>query len=95
VVFVAVCKHDAAHMLAIFEQVRNVGTTMSTPATQLREHQPGVDNDNVIAQRMAMQFIPNSPSPPSGTICSFPVGIDKLMLAQGELWLELQSADPR
>src|SRR3974377_1008786 len=26
-------------------------------------------------QRMAMQFMPNSPSPPSGTTCSFPVGI--------------------
>jgi len=27
------------------------------------------------AQRMAMQFMPNSPSPPSGTTCNFPVGI--------------------
>jgi hypothetical protein len=28
-----------------------------------------------------MQFMPNSPIPPSGTICSFPVGIEELMLA--------------
>src|ERR1700690_44889 len=33
---------------------------------------------------MAMQFMPNSPIPPSGTMCSFPVAIEELMLAQGE-----------
>jgi len=31
---------------------------------------------------MAMQFIPNSPRPPRGTICNFPVGIEVMMLAQ-------------
>jgi hypothetical protein len=50
VVFVTVRKHDAAHMLAIFEQIRNVGDD-DVDAQQLGfgEHQPGVNNDDVIA----------------------------------------------
>ena len=50
VVFVAVGEHDAAHMLAIFEQVRNVGDD-DVDAQQLGfgEHQAGVDHDDVIA----------------------------------------------
>jgi hypothetical protein len=51
VVFVAVRKDDAAHMLAIFEQVRNVGND-DVDAQQLSfgEHQAGVNNDDVIAK---------------------------------------------
>src|SRR6516165_12460804 len=29
-------------------------------------------------QRMAMQFMPNSPSPPSGTTCNLPLVIDSV-----------------
>src|SRR5258708_36852157 len=51
VIFVAVRKDDAAHILAIFEQVRNVGDD-DVDAQQLgfREHEPGVDHDDVVAQ---------------------------------------------
>ena len=51
VIFVAVREHDAAHMLAIFEQVRNVGDD-DIDAQQLgfREHQAGVDHDDVVAE---------------------------------------------
>ena len=51
VVFVAVRKHDAMHMLAIFEQVRNVGDD-DVNAQQLGfgEHQAGVNYDDVIAE---------------------------------------------
>ena len=50
VVFVAVREDDAAHMLAIFEQVRNVGDD-DVDAQQLGfgEHQAGVDDDDVVA----------------------------------------------
>ena len=51
VVFVAVREDDAAHMLAIFEQVRNVGDD-DVDAQQLGfgEHQAGVDYDDVVAE---------------------------------------------
>ena len=51
VVFVAVREDDAAHMLAIFEQVRNVGDD-DVDAQQLGfgEHQAGIDHDDVVAQ---------------------------------------------
>src|ERR1700747_3303363 len=42
-------------------------------------------------QRRAMQFMPNSPSPPRGTICNFPDGIEVLMLAQARSELGLRS----
>src|SRR5882762_1476423 len=51
VIFVAVRKDDAAHILAIFEQVRNVGDD-DVDAQQLGfgEHQTGVNHDDVIAE---------------------------------------------
>src|SRR6266853_2823503 len=51
VIFVAVGKHDAAHILAIFEEIRNVGND-DIDAQQLGfgKHQPRVDHDNVIAK---------------------------------------------
>ncbi len=51
VVFVAVRKDNAAHMLAIFEQVRNVGDD-DVDAQQLGfgEHKPRVYHDDVIAE---------------------------------------------
>ena len=51
VVFVAVRKHDAAHMLAIFEQVRNVGDDdVDAQQLGLGEHQAGVHHDDVVAK---------------------------------------------
>src|ERR1700681_4636290 len=51
VIFVAVRKDDAAHVLAIFEKIGNVGDD-DVDAQQLgfREHQAGVNYDNVIAK---------------------------------------------
>src|SRR5208337_3586659 len=51
VVFVAVRKHDAAHMLAIFQQVRNIGDN-DVDAQQLGfgEHQAGVNHNDVVAK---------------------------------------------
>ena len=51
VIFVAVRQHDAAHMLAIFEQIRNVGDD-DVDAQQLGfgEHQAGVNHDDVVAK---------------------------------------------
>jgi hypothetical protein len=50
VVFVAVREHDAAHMLAILEQVRNVGNDdVDAQQLGLGEHQAGIDHDDVIA----------------------------------------------
>ena len=50
VVFVAVREHDAAHMLAILQQVRNVGDD-DVDAQQLGfgKHEAGVDHDDVVA----------------------------------------------
>src|ERR1700686_5713156 len=49
--FVAVRQGDAAHMFAIFEQVRNVGDD-DVDAQQLgfREHKPRVYHDDVVAE---------------------------------------------
>src|ERR1700691_544119 len=41
---------------------------------------------------MAMQFMPNSPMPPSGTICNFPFDISKSMLAHGKVRVETRLA---
>ena len=50
VVFVAVGKHDAAHMLAIFEEVRDVGDDdVHAQQFGFGEHQAGVDNNDVVA----------------------------------------------
>ncbi len=51
VVLVAVCKDDAAHMLAILEQIRNVGDD-DVDAQQLGfgKHQAGVNNNDVVAE---------------------------------------------
>src|SRR5258708_10628590 len=49
--FVGVRQDDAAHILAIFEQVRNVGDDdVDAQQLGLREHEPGVDHDDVVAQ---------------------------------------------
>src|SRR5579862_3796956 len=54
------------------------GTTMSTPSNSASGNiRPASTTMMSSPQRTAMQFIPNSPSPPSGTICNFPVGIEK------------------
>src|ERR1700682_2334864 len=51
VIFVAVGQDDAAHMLAIFEQVRNIGDD-DVDAQQLgfRKHQAGINHDDVISK---------------------------------------------
>ena len=50
VVLVAVRQHDGANMLAILEQIAEVGND-NVDAQQLgfRKHQSGVDDDNVVA----------------------------------------------
>src|SRR5438045_8288159 len=70
------------------------GTTMSTPSSS--------DSGNIrpqsmtmmsSPQRMAMQFMPNSPRPPKGTIWSFPEGTYGTSMltrhAQLKLWRQL------
>src|SRR5208282_1003625 len=55
------------------------GTTMSTPSNSASGNiRPASTTMMSSPQRMAMQFIPNSPSPPSGTICSFPFDIRQI-----------------
>src|SRR5712671_3738315 len=52
------------------------GTTMSTPKSSASGNiKPASMTMMSSPQRTAMQFIPNSPRPPRGTICNFPVGI--------------------
>src|SRR6202021_1484408 len=49
-VFMSVCEHDAAHILTIFQQVRNVGEDdIDAPQLGFGEHKPGIDDDDVIA----------------------------------------------
>src|SRR5215467_13745476 len=53
------------------------GTTMSTPSNSASGNiNPASMTMMSSAQRMAMQFMPNSPSPPSGMTCSLPLDID-------------------
>ena len=50
VIFVAVGKDDAPHMLAIFKQVRNVGNDdVNTEQFGFGKHQPSVNHDDVVA----------------------------------------------
>src|SRR5512146_1734061 len=52
------------------------GTTMSTPSSSASGNiRPASMTMISSPQRTAMQFMPNSPSPPRGTICSFPIGM--------------------
>src|SRR5215510_3903378 len=58
------------------------GTTMSTPSNSASGNiRPASMTTMSSPQRTARQFMPNSPSPPRGTSCSFPDGIGKMMLA--------------
>src|SRR5438477_8718332 len=55
------------------------GTTMSTPSSSDSGNiSPASMTKMSSPQRTAMQFIPNSPRPPSGTICSLPLGMEKV-----------------
>src|SRR5690349_969950 len=52
------------------------GTTMSTPSSSASGNMRPPSMTMISSpQRTAMQFMPNSPSPPSGTICSLPIGM--------------------
>src|SRR5512146_1147055 len=54
------------------------GTTMSTPSSSDSGNMSPASMTMMSSpQRTAMQFIPNSPRPPSGTIWSFPAGMNK------------------
>src|SRR5690242_6000036 len=61
------------------------GTTMSTPSSSASGNiRPASMTMISSPHRTAMQFIPNSPRPPSGTRCSFPAGIvNYLLMLQG------------
>ena len=49
VVFVAVGKNDAAHLLAVFDQIGDVGdNNVDAEQFGFGKHQPGVDDDNVV-----------------------------------------------
>jgi len=49
----------------VLDQVGEVGDyDIHAEQFGLGEHESGIDDDDVIPQRMAMQFMPNSPSPP-------------------------------
>src|SRR5919108_2347708 len=53
------------------------GTTMSTPSSSDSGNmRPASMTMMSSPQRTAMQFMPNSPSPPRGTTCSLPAGIN-------------------
>src|SRR3954467_7910060 len=55
------------------------GTTMSTPSSSLSGNmRPASITMMSSPQRTAMQFMPNSPSPPRGTTWSLPAGIWKV-----------------
>ena len=50
VVFVPVRKNDAAHLLAVLDQVGNVGhNNIDAQQFGFRKHQAGVDDDDVVA----------------------------------------------
>src|SRR6185437_6907080 len=52
------------------------GTTISTPSSSASGNiRPPSMTMMSSPQRTAMQFIPNSPRPPRGTMCNFPVGM--------------------
>ena len=50
-------------------------TIPTDPACRVVYCGPG--SNTTSAQRKAMQFMPNSPSPPNGMTCSFPEGISR------------------
>src|SRR5580698_7971283 len=53
------------------------GTTISTPSNSASGNMSPASMTMMSSpKRTAMQFIPNSPSPPRGMTCSFPVGIE-------------------
>src|SRR5215472_3663829 len=55
------------------------GTTMSTPSSSASGNiNPASITMMSSAQRIAMQFMPNSPSPPSGMTCNLPLDIDSV-----------------
>ena len=85
VVFVAVGQHDAAHVLRDSRSGSVMsGTTMSTPSSSASGNMSPASMTMMSSpQRMAMQFMPNSPSPPRGTTCSFPVGISNFDASTG------------
>src|SRR5208337_4611496 len=70
------------------------GTTMSTPSNSASGNmRPASTTMMSSPKRMAMQFIPNSPSPPSGTMCSFPFDIRRIDASTG--WAGVDVVLPR
>jgi hypothetical protein len=77
VVFMAVRQDDSAHALAVFDEIRNVRDhDVDAKSSASGNMSPASMTIMSSPKRTAMQFIPNSPRPPRGMICSFPVGIE-------------------
>ena len=74
------------------------GTTMSTPSSSSREHQTGVDDDNVVAVAESETVHADSPRPPSGTTSSFSLPMDlqgNTPMPQACRWAQYTSGEER